>query len=174
MGRWRGEGSRSHVIFFPYSILPFIVSAQYSLPLVVGYIPGKVFSNGLLINPPSTHESLLQPSKLGKVGVLSCVRWRTWWGHLPMAEAGRVSGKVLLLPMAQGGGERPKTGQVCVSPRVLFYVLTFMGISVSQAKQTKRETKTNSEAVSVGVDGRVPLMSGEELKKKTERYFSLD
>lgn len=26
-------------------------------------------------------------------------------------------------------------GQVCVSPRVLFYVLTFIGVSVSQAEQ---------------------------------------
>lgn len=74
MGGWGEEGSRSHVMFFPSSILPFRVSMQYSLPLVVGYIPGKDFSNWLLINLPSSHKSLLQPSKLGKVGVLSCVR----------------------------------------------------------------------------------------------------
>jgi len=37
-----GEG-RSHVMFFPYSILPFAVSVQYSLLLVVGYIPGRIF-----------------------------------------------------------------------------------------------------------------------------------
>lgn len=74
----------------------------------------------------------------------------------------------------QGGGEWAKTGQLCVSPRVLFCVLIFTGISVSQAKQNKRETKTNSEVVSAGVEGLVPLMSGEELMKKAEKNFSLD
>lgn len=76
MGGWGGEGSRSHVMFFPYGVLPFTFSVQYSLPLIVGYIPGKDFTNGLLINAPSSPESLLQPSKLGKVGVSSSMRWR--------------------------------------------------------------------------------------------------
>ena len=93
---------------------------------------------------------------------------------LQVAEAGRDGGEGPLLPMAQGGGERTETGQVCVSPRVMADVLTCMGISVNEAKQNNRETKTNIEAVSVGVDGLVPLTSGEEPMKKTERNFSLD
>jgi len=48
-----------------------------------------------------------------------------------------------------------------------------VGISVSQAKQNKRKTKTNSEVVAMGVGRVIPLMSGEELMK-TERNFSLD
>lgn len=48
-----------------------------------------------------------------------------------------------------------------------------MGISVSQAKQNKRKTKTNSEVVAMGVGRVISLMSGEELMK-TEKNISLD
>lgn len=41
-----------------------------------------------------------------------------------------------------------------------FYVLTFIGISLGQAKQNKRETKTNNEVFLVDVNVLVPLMSG--------------
>lgn len=44
---------------------------------------------------------------------------------------------------------------------------------MSQAKQNKRKTKTNSEVVAMGVGKVIPLMSGEELMKK-EKNFSLD
>lgn len=77
-----------------------------------------------------------------------------------MAEAERDGGEGLLLPVARGRGEMAKMGQVCVSPSVLLYVLTFTGISVSQRKQNNRETKTNSEVVSVGVEGLVPRCQG--------------
>lgn len=114
----------------------------------MGYIPGKDVSNGRLINPPSSHRSFLQPSKLGKVGVLSCVQWRTLVrspaGDQPCKWLGGILARTSFCPWNRLNQARS------VSLRVLFYVLTFKGISVSQPKQNKRETKTNSEVLSVG------------------------
>lgn len=132
--------------FFPYSTLPFTVSMQYRLALFVGCIPGKDFSNGLLINPWLSHESLLQLSKPGKIGILSCVWWTAWWGHmlviaLHMAEPERDSGQGLILPMAQVGEEWTKMGQVCVIPRVLCFNIHRNFSWPSKTKQKGNQNK---------------------------------
>lgn len=133
----RGKQSSCHTFFS----LPFTASVQYALYLFMGYITGNDFSNGLAINPPSSHKSLFQPSQLGKVGALWCVRWRNWWGHLRVtcpADGRGWEGRWGGPGPAHGAGWRGAdqgTGQVCASPRVLFGVLAFMGVSVSQAKQ---------------------------------------
>lgn len=65
-----------------------------------------------------------------------------------------------------------KMGQVCGSPGGFCFNVNTYGNFVSREKQNKRKTKTNSEAAAVGVGGAVPLVSGEELMRKTERNFS--
>lgn len=50
-------GNRSHAIFFLLSLLTLAISVQYCLPVIMGCMPRKGFSDGRLAN-----KNLFQPS----------------------------------------------------------------------------------------------------------------